>query len=70
MKCPNCGMKINTGGRKSFNMPFTMVYDALKEYRSIIPAANDLGVSPAYIYKICGERGIKPLHIITGEYKA
>jgi hypothetical protein len=52
--CPYCGNSIMVGssGRKPFNIPVTKVCDALKLHHSVLMAANQLGCSRAYIYKV------------------
>ena len=39
-------------GRRRLDVPVKNVYDALERYRSITVAAQELGVSRGYIYKI------------------
>ncbi len=38
-------------------MPVTNVYDALQHNRSVLAAANELGCSRAYIYKVLKANG-------------
>ena len=69
IQCPKCGKPVVVKGlgRKPFNIPLKNVYDALQVCGGVIPAAEKLGVSSAYIYKVCGDRGLKPIEIITGK---
>ena len=68
VQCPNCGETVVVGGlgRKAFNMPVTKVCDALKLYRSVLAAANSLGCSRAYIYKVLKAGGLKLKDVIEG----
>ncbi len=66
--CPNCGKSVvvNGLGRKSLNMSVTKVYDALRLHRSVLAAANELGCSRAYIYKVLKADGLTPADVIKG----
>jgi AraC-like DNA-binding protein len=68
VQCPHCGgtAAINGLGRKAFNMPVTRVCDASQLNRSVITAANELGCSRAYIYKVLKAEGLTPAGIIKG----
>lgn len=72
IQCPHCGksVAVNGLGRKKLDIPLNNVYDALRVCGGVIPAAKELDCSPAYIYQVCGEHGIKPIEIITGEKKS
>ena len=65
--CPHCGKSVvvNGLGRKAFNMPVTKVYDALRLHRSVLGAANELGCSRAYIYKLLKAAGLTPADVIS-----
>jgi hypothetical protein len=54
VKCPHCGGKVvvNGFGRRPLNIPVIKVYDALQRHRSVTAAAEELGCSRGYIYKI------------------
>lgn len=69
VQCPNCGetISVNGLGRKPFNVPVTEVYDALRLYRSVSGAANSLGCSRAYIYKILKAHGMMSADVIKGK---
>ena len=62
VQCPHCGktVAVNGLGRKAFNMPVTKVCDALRLHRSIPAAADSLGCSRAYIYKVLKANGLTP----------
>ncbi len=67
VRCPNCGetIAVNGIGRKPFNMPVTEVCDALRQHRSVLAAANSLGCSRAYIYKVLKAGGMTVKDIIA-----
>jgi len=68
VQCPHCGatVAVNGLGRKAFNMPVTKVCDALQLNRSVIAAANELGCSRAYTYKVLKADGLTPAAVIKG----
>ena len=68
IQCPYCGGRVvvNGLGRKAFNMPVIKICDALRLHRSVLPAANELGCSRAYIYKVLKASGLKPVDIAKG----
>lgn len=68
--CPHCGkpVVVNGLGRKPFNMPVTEVYDALRLHRSVLAAANSLGCSRAYIYKVLKAGGMTGKDAINRDY--
>lgn len=45
-------------------MPVTKVCDALRLHRSVVTAANELGCSRAYIYKVLKADGLTPAEVI------
>ena len=61
IQCPNCGGQIivNRFGRRPLNIVVTKVCDALQLHRSVPAAANELGCSRAYIYKILKANRLK-----------
>ena len=67
VQCPHCGkpVVVNGIGRKPFNMPVTKVCDALQLHRSVLAAANELGCSRAYIYKVLKANGLKLKDVIS-----
>ncbi len=66
VQCPHCGgtVTVNGLGRKAFNMPVTNVYNALRLHHSVLAAANELGCSRAYIYKVLKANGLTPEDVI------
>lgn len=54
IQCPNCGEKVvvNGLGRKPLNIPLKNVYEALRTHGSVTAAANELGCSQTYIFKV------------------
>jgi hypothetical protein len=60
IQCPACGksVMVNGLGRKAFNMPVTKVCDALLLRHNVLGAANELGCSRAYIYKVLKANGL------------
>ena len=59
--CPNCGEKIKvkgTGGRKPKDLPVIFVCDKLRACSSVARAAEELGCSRGYIYKVLKETGM------------
>jgi hypothetical protein len=68
VKCPHCGgtVVVNRLGRKPLAKPVTEVYDALHAQHSVTPAAESLGCSRAYIYKVLKAEGVTPADVIKG----
>jgi len=68
IRCPNCGkpVVVNGLGRKRLNIPLKNVCDALRLHRSVLAAANELGCSRAYIYKVLKAAGLTPADVING----
>jgi hypothetical protein len=58
---------VNSGGRKSLNIPVTVVCDTLRAYRSADGAAKELGCSRPYLYKILKAHGLKMREVIKGQ---
>ena len=50
-------------------MPVKKVCDALRLYRSVQVAANELGCSRAYIYKVLKADGLTVQDVIRGQVK-
>ncbi len=61
INCPKCGEKIAIKGfgRRPLNIVVTKVCDALQLHRSVLAAANELGCSRPYIYKVLKAHGLK-----------
>lgn len=68
VQCPHCGgtVAVNGIGRKPLNIAVNNVCDALKLHRSVLAAANELGCSRAYIYKVLKANGMTPADVIKG----
>ena len=68
VQCPHCGgtVVVNGFGRKPLNIAVNNVYDALRLHRSVIAAANELGCSRAYIYKVLKSTGLTSADVIEG----
>jgi len=65
--CPKCGEKIKfkgTGGRKPKNIPVNFVCDKLRATCSVKQAAEELGCSRGYIYKVLKEAGLRLREIL------
>ena len=67
--CPNCGEKVVVKGlgRKPLNIPLKNVYDALQAHGSVTGAANKLGCSPGYIYKVLKDNGLNLRDVFKGD---
>ncbi len=59
--CPNCHKEVIVKGlgRIPFNVPVIKVCDTLGGYPSVTLAANNLGVSRGYIYKLLKANDLK-----------
>ena len=55
---------VNGFGRRPLNIAVLKVYDALRLHRSVLTAANELGCSRAYIYKVLKADGLTPAAVI------
>ncbi len=66
VNCPHCGgtVAVNGFGRPPLNIPVTKVYDALQLYHSLTAAAEGLGCSRAYVYKVLKASGLRAAAII------
>lgn len=51
--CSNCGcqLPVHRSGRKSLNIQFINICDALRSHKNIADAARALGCSRGYIYR-------------------
>jgi len=67
--CPKCKTVIAVQGlgRKSFGIAVTNVCDALQLCHSVPAAANELGCSPAYIYKVLKQNNLKAVEVMGGK---
>ncbi len=70
VQCPHCGkpVAVNGFGRRPLNIVVTKVCDALRLHRSVLAAANELGCSRAYIYKVLKEHGMSPKALTEGSH--
>ena len=68
IQCPNCGEKVVVSGlgRKPLNIPLKNVRECLREYRSVATAAQELGCSQAYIFKLLKANGLKVKDVFKG----
>lgn len=65
--CPHCGNKVPTTnrlGRKPLNIGVKNICDTLRDCRDIALAAEKLGCSRGYIYKVLGQHELKPADVI------
>jgi len=62
----HCGkpVVVNGLGRKPLNITVTKVCDALRLHFSVLAAANELGCSRAYIYKVLKANGLTVAGVI------
>ncbi len=69
--CPYCGgqVAVNGFGRRPLNIGVTNVCDALQLHRAVLTAAEKLGCSRAYIYKVLKAAGLTPEDVIKGKGK-
>lgn len=69
IECPHCGkpVAVSSLGRRALNIPVINVYDALRVYRNVAAAANELGCSRAYIYEVLKANGLKLVDVISGK---
>ena len=70
--CPKCGKKITVkgiGGRKPKDIPVIFVCDKLRVTRSVERAAEELGCSRGYIYKVLKNQGTIPKDVIEAKAK-
>jgi hypothetical protein len=66
VQCPHCGGQviIKSFRRRPLNIVVTKVCDELRLHRSVLTAANELGGSCAYIYKVLKADGLTPAAVI------
>jgi len=68
--CQQCGAKIKvrgTGGRKPKDFPVIFVCDKLQATGSVKKAAEELGCSRGYVYKVLKSAGLVVREIIIGQ---
>lgn len=68
VQCPHCGesVVVNGLGRKPLNIGVNFVCDALADSPTVGAAAERLGCSRAYIYKVLKEHGTSPKSLTEG----
>jgi len=61
IRCPNCGhsVVVNGLGRRPLNIPLKNVCEALRAHCSVVAAAQELGCSEAYIFKVLKANGLR-----------
>ena len=71
VRCPHCGKSVvvNGFGRRPLNIVVTKVCDSLQLHRSVVLAANELGCSRAYIYKVLKADGLTVADVIRRKVK-
>lgn len=71
VQCPNCGkpVAVNGLGRKPLNIGVKNICDALRVSRSVTLAAEKLGCSRAYIYKMLKAQDLSPRQVIRAKQK-
>ncbi len=69
LQCRHCGKSVvvNGIGRKPLNIAVNNVYDALRLHCSVPVAANELGCSRAYIYRVLKDNGMKLKDVFKGQ---
>ena len=73
INCPKCGEKIKIkgiGGRKPKDLPVIFVCDKLRATRSVKQAAEELGCSRGYIYKVLKAAGLVVREIMIGQIRS
>ena len=71
VQCPHCrkSVVVNGLGRKPLNIGVKNVCDALRTCRSITIAAEKLGCSRAYIYKVIKCEGLSTRQVVETKTK-
>ena len=61
VQCPHCGKSVvvNGLGRRPLNIPLKNVCECLRKHRSTVAAAQELGCSQGYIFKVLKDNGLK-----------
>lgn len=69
IECPNCGhdVVINGLGRKSLDITVKNVCGALEKHHRVSAAAEELGCSRGYIYKVLKAEGLTVHDVINGD---
>jgi hypothetical protein len=60
IQCPKCGedIAVNGFGRRPLSITVKNVCDALDKHHRVSAAAEDLGCSRAYVYKVLKENNL------------
>lgn len=68
VQCPHCGkpVTVNGLGRKLLNIPLKNICDALRAYRSVAAAAQELNCSQGYIFAALKANGLKLKDVFKG----
>jgi AraC-like DNA-binding protein len=66
--CPKCGQWVSVIGlgRRPLNIPFTEVCEAIQQHHSTLLAAQSLGCSVPYLYKVLKAHGTSPAEVLKG----
>lgn len=66
VQCPHCGQTIvvNGLGRRRLNISLKIICESLRAYRSTAAAAQELGCSQGYIFKVLKDNGLKLKDIV------
>jgi len=69
VQCPHCGksVAVNGLGRKRLNIPLKNVCECLRKHRSVEGAAQELGCSQGYIFKVLKANGLRLKDVIASE---
>ena len=67
--CPHCGETIAVSGlgRPPLNIPLKNVCESLRAHRSVVAAAQELGCSQGYVFKVLKADGMTPADVIKGK---
>ncbi len=68
IECPHCGKSVvvNGLGRKPLNIPLKNICETLRAHGNVVAAAQELGCSQAYIFKVLKAKGLKLKDVIEG----
>ena len=68
LQCPNCGEKlvVNGLGRRPLNIPLKNICECLRRHCSVVAAAQELGCSPAYIFSVLKDNGLRAKDVVKG----
>ena len=71
VQCPHCHktVTVNGLGRKPLNIPLKNICEALRAYRSIGAAAQELNCSQGYIFAVLKANGLKVKDVLKGQVK-